>query len=115
MQRFAFSLLAISGLCVASPYKADAATVVTRAENLDEAYDYVIIGGGTAGLTVADRLTVDGKTTVLVIEYGPLSKFTIQARLLGILLDILLINRQLCNHLLGPRRFQRHDGLFTAI
>ncbi|KAK6956460.1 hypothetical protein Daesc_001738 [Daldinia eschscholtzii] len=33
-------------------------------------YDYVIVGAGTAGLTVADRLTADGKTTVLVIENG---------------------------------------------
>ncbi|CAK7214806.1 hypothetical protein SBRCBS47491_002275 [Sporothrix bragantina] len=36
-------------------------------------YDYVVIGGGTAGLTVADRLTEDPNTTVLVIEYGALS------------------------------------------
>ncbi|CAK7207805.1 hypothetical protein SEUCBS139899_010619 [Sporothrix eucalyptigena] len=36
-------------------------------------YDYVVIGGGTAGLTVADRLTEDPNTTVLVIEYGSLS------------------------------------------
>ncbi|KAI6089371.1 putative GMC oxidoreductase [Hypoxylon rubiginosum] len=33
-------------------------------------YDYVIIGAGTAGLTLADRLTADGKSTVLVIENG---------------------------------------------
>ncbi|OTA76984.1 putative GMC oxidoreductase [Hypoxylon sp. CO27-5] len=33
-------------------------------------YDYVIVGAGTAGLTVADRLTVDGKYTVLVVENG---------------------------------------------
>ncbi|KAI1652582.1 putative GMC oxidoreductase [Daldinia decipiens] len=33
-------------------------------------YDYVIIGAGTAGLAVADCLTADGKTTVLVIENG---------------------------------------------
>ncbi|KAI1803675.1 putative GMC oxidoreductase [Daldinia bambusicola] len=33
-------------------------------------YDYVIIGAGTAGLTAADRLTADGKTTVLVVENG---------------------------------------------
>ncbi|KAI6830215.1 GMC oxidoreductase [Hortaea werneckii] len=35
-------------------------------------YDYVIIGGGTSGLTVANRLTEDDSVTVLVIEYGDL-------------------------------------------
>ncbi|KAI0403090.1 hypothetical protein F4802DRAFT_608281 [Xylaria palmicola] len=35
-----------------------------------ESYDYVIVGAGTAGLTVADRLSADGKSTVLVIENG---------------------------------------------
>ncbi|KAI1169588.1 GMC oxidoreductase [Nemania sp. FL0916] len=35
-------------------------------------YDYVIVGGGTSGLTVADRLSEDGKFTVLVIENGPI-------------------------------------------
>ncbi|KAF8706722.1 GMC oxidoreductase, partial [Rhizoctonia solani] len=33
-------------------------------------FDYVIIGGGTAGLTVAARLSEDPKTTVGVIETG---------------------------------------------
>jgi choline dehydrogenase-like flavoprotein len=33
-------------------------------------YDYVIVGGGTSGLTVADQLSEDGNTTVLVLEAG---------------------------------------------
>ena len=41
---------------------------------LQAEYDFVIIGGGTAGLTVADRLTEDGNTTVLVIEHGEMGE-----------------------------------------
>ena len=32
----------------------------TRAADIETSYDYIIIGGGTSGLTVADRLTEDG-------------------------------------------------------
>ncbi|KIJ41961.1 GMC oxidoreductase [Sphaerobolus stellatus SS14] len=35
------------------------------------AYDYVIVGGGTGGLTVAGRLTEDPNVSVAVIEAGP--------------------------------------------
>ena len=38
---------------------------------MDEAsFDYVIVGAGSAGCVLADRLTEDGKHTVLVLEYG---------------------------------------------
>ncbi|CZS97710.1 related to alcohol oxidase [Rhynchosporium agropyri] len=33
-------------------------------------YDFIIVGAGIGGLTVADRLTEDPETSVLVIEYG---------------------------------------------
>ena len=33
-------------------------------------FDYVIVGAGTAGCVLANRLTEDGRTTVLVIEAG---------------------------------------------
>ncbi|KAK8092763.1 alcohol oxidase [Apiospora kogelbergensis] len=35
-----------------------------------DTFDYVIVGGGTSGLVVANRLTEDPETTVLVLERG---------------------------------------------
>ncbi|EKG16591.1 Glucose-methanol-choline oxidoreductase [Macrophomina phaseolina MS6] len=44
--------------------------VVTNSSGLLPCYNYVIIGGGASGLTVANRLTENPETTVLVIEAG---------------------------------------------
>jgi choline dehydrogenase len=37
---------------------------------MDRAYDYVIVGGGSAGCVLANRLTTDRSTRVLVLEAG---------------------------------------------
>ena len=43
-------------------------TVVTSSSTQE--FDYVIVGGGTAGLAVAARLAEDSERTVLVLEAG---------------------------------------------
>ncbi|KAF2762819.1 alcohol oxidase [Pseudovirgaria hyperparasitica] len=41
-----------------------------NASQLSSVYDFIVIGGGTSGLTVADRLSGGSNASVLVIEYG---------------------------------------------
>jgi hypothetical protein len=58
--------LALVSVAACSPVQlARRAVVVDDVSTLSAQYDYVIIGGGASGLTVADRLTEDPKGTRL--------------------------------------------------
>ncbi|XP_014552329.1 GMC oxidoreductase [Bipolaris victoriae FI3] len=44
--------------------------LISRAEDLLPEYDYVVVGAGASGLTVANRLSEDQNVKVLIIEAG---------------------------------------------
>ncbi|KAJ3547258.1 hypothetical protein NM208_g1615 [Fusarium decemcellulare] len=65
---FLGQLMALHGL--ASGLKQPEHHVKRDLGSLSTEYDYIVVGGGTSGLVVANRLSEDPSKTVLVVEYG---------------------------------------------
>lgn len=42
---------------------------------LPGAYDYIVLGGGTAGITLAHRLASDGRYSVALVNAGDFAEF----------------------------------------
>ena len=61
----AWSILICTALGSALPSLPAGAVLLERTSQLRPVYDYVIIGGGTSGLVVANRLTEDPKSMCL--------------------------------------------------
>ncbi|KAF2102580.1 GMC oxidoreductase [Rhizodiscina lignyota] len=76
VSRVLFAGLALSSVVAAVPGKSKGGSQQEppppKGQSFKKEYDFIIVGGGTAGLVLADRLTESGKFEVVVLEYGGL-------------------------------------------
>jgi choline dehydrogenase-like flavoprotein len=70
--------LYVSAIPIVVAHIPNGAHIKRHVSQLADQYDYIIAGGGTSGLTVADRLTAAfPDRSVLVVEYGQLENSTV--------------------------------------
>ncbi|KAH8671782.1 choline dehydrogenase-like protein [Tricladium varicosporioides] len=66
----AVQLFGLFSSVLAIPSGSQARDTSFASASKEQTYDYIIVGGGISGLTVANRLSEDSKKSVLVIEDG---------------------------------------------
>jgi len=80
LSSFCFAALAVASQTRASPWQLPSGAPPYGSSfglpGLNATYDYVIVGGGTAGLTVASRLAENSSLSVAVIEAGTFSEIS---------------------------------------
>lgn len=55
------TLAATGVLAMSVPQYVGHSKILRQVEDVQDEYDYIVVGGGTAGLTVANRLTESGE------------------------------------------------------
>lgn len=76
-----FSMTLLS-LAIAAPVEHDKRQLNGLLDSLagtlgaNQSFDYIVLGGGTAGLTIAKRLAEDKSITVAIIEAGSVYEVT---------------------------------------
>ncbi|KAK7035464.1 hypothetical protein VNI00_011757 [Paramarasmius palmivorus] len=81
------------------------ASAIAAKAQTQSSYDYIVVGGGNAGLVVASRLTEDPSTSVLVLEAGPPDSIDFNITVPGLDLTVTYGSEVDWNYTTAPQEF----------